>query len=174
MAGCNELEEGESRVNSIILKRVQSGDIARSHDIGRVVHTLEELPEDRTWKVSVEEYKAERSNPQNNYYHAVVLEMIADAWGVETEDAHEWLCGTRWGWIDKKVPKTPRNPDGLESKPRRTTTTDENGKRSVLNKVQFGEFIEFARRFAATKLNIFIPDPDPNYLMHREREEQAA
>jgi len=159
-------------VNSFILKRVREGDIARSHDIGRVVHALEALPEGKAWRISVEEAKAERSNPQNNYYHAVVLEMIAERWGVETEEAHEWLCGTRWGWKDKKVPRTPRNPDGIDSKPRRTTTTGYDGKRSVLSKTEFEEFVEFARRFAATKLNLFIPDPDPNYL--QERQEQAA
>lgn len=161
-------------MNCLILKRVREGDIARSHDIGRVVHALEALPEGKAWKVSVEEAKSERSNPQNNYYHGVVLERIAQRWGVDPEDAHEWLCGTRWGWVDKKVPRTPRCPDGLESKPRRTTTTDENGRRSVLKTMEFEEFIEFAKRFAATKLDLFIPDPDPNYLMHREREEQAA
>lgn len=161
-------------MNAFILKRVREGDIARSHDIGRVVHALEALPEGKAWRVSVEEHKAERSHPQNNYYHGVVLEKIAEAWGVETEEAHEWLCGTRWGWKDKKVPRTPRNPDGLESKPRRTTTTGYDGERSVLNKTQFDEFVEFARRFAAVKLNLFIPDPDKNYQIHRERQEEAA
>jgi hypothetical protein len=158
----------------LLLPRVSPGDIKRSRDIGRVLHEIETLPEDKSWRVTIEEHKAERSNPQNNYYHGVVLEKIAEAWGVETEEAHEWLCGTRWGWKDKKVPKKPSNPDGIESKPKRTTTTGYDGKRSVLNKVQFEEFVEFARRFAATKLNIFIPDPDPNYQIHREREEQAA
>lgn len=162
-------------MNSIILKRVRKGDIARSHDIGRVVHALEELDEEKPWRVKIEQYKAERSQPQNNYYHGVVLEMIAAAWGVETEEAHEWLCGTRWGWVDKKCPRTPRNPDGLESKPKRTTTTGYDGQRSVLNKTEFEEFVEFARRFGAQKLNIFIPDPDSNYELNRERhEEQAA
>ena len=155
-------------MSSLILKRVPSGHKQRCLDIERVVHALEELDCSRTWRVTVEEHKAERSNPQNNYYHGVVLEKIAEAWGVETEEAHEWLCGTRWGWKDKKVPKTPRNPEGVESVPNRTTTTGYDGKRSVLNKVQFEEFVEFARRFAAKKLNIFIPDPDPNYALHRE------
>lgn len=159
-------------MSSIILKRVCEGDVRRSHDIGRVVHALEDLPHDKVWKVSIEEHKAERSNPQNNYYHGVVLEMIAAKWGVETEEAHEWLCGTRWGWNEKKVPKKPSNPNGIESVPKRTTTTGYDGKRSVLNKVQFEEFVEFARRFAATKLGIFIPDPDPYYAEHRE--EKAA
>ena len=159
-------------MKSLILHRCAEGDIRRSHDVGRVVHELEALPEGKSWRVKVEEHKAERSNRQNNYYHGVVLEMIAEAWGVETEEAHEWLCGTRWGWVDKKCPRTPRNPDGLESKPRRTTTRGYDGKRSVLNKLQFEEFVEFARRFASTKLGIFIPDPDPNYEVHRE--ERAA
>lgn len=160
-------------MSAIILKPCPQGAKQRCLDIERVVHALEELPEGKAWKVSIEEAKRERSNPQNNYYHGVVLERIAQRWGVDTEDAHEWLCGTRWGWVDKRVPRTPRNPDGLESKPRRTTTTDENGRRSVLKTMEFEEFIEFAKRFAATKLDLFIPDPDPNYLMHREHEEAA-
>lgn len=161
-------------MSSIILKRVREGDIARSHDIGRVVHALEELSEEKTWRVTVEEHKAERSNPQNSYYWGVVVEMMSNATGYESEEIHEYLCGARWGWKDKRVPKTPRNPAGVESVPVRTTTTDKDGKRSVLNKVQFEEFIEFARRVASTKLSLFIPDPDPNYQIHREREERAA
>jgi hypothetical protein len=62
----------------------------------------------------------------------------------------------------------------VESVPVRTTTTDENGKRSVLKVMQFQEFIEFARRFAAKKMNLFIPDPNPNYRIERDREEAAA
>ena len=161
-------------MNSLILKRVPPGAKQRCLDIERVVHALEELPEGKAWRIKIEDHKAERSHPQNNYYHGVVLEMIATAWGVETEEAHEWLCGTRWGWKDQKCPRTPRNPDGLESKPRRTTTTGYDGQRSVLNKVEFEEFVEFARRFGATKLGIFIPDPDPNYELHREHTEKAA
>lgn len=161
-------------MSNILLQRVLPGSVQRSRDIERVVHALEDLPDDKTWKVSIEECKAERSHLQNNYYHGVVLERISEAWGVEPEEAHEWLCGTRWGWKDKKAPRTPRNPSGISSVPRRTTTTGYDGKRSVLKKVEFEEFVEFARRFAATKLNIFIPDPDPNYQIHREREAQAA
>jgi len=161
-------------MNSIILKRVPPGAKQRCLDIERVVHALEGLPEGKAWRVSIAEAKSERSISQNNYYHGVVLERISQAWGVDPEDAHEWLCGARWGWRDKKVPRTPRNKDGVESVPIRTTTTDENGERSVLKTMEFEEFIEFAKRFAAQKLNLFIPDPDPNYLMHREREEKAA
>lgn len=159
-------------MSSLILKRVPPGAKQRCLDIERVVHALEVLPEGKAWRVSIEEHKAERSDPQNNYYHGVVLEMIAKAWGVKKEEAHEWLCGTKFGWKAKKVPKKPSNPDGIESIPKRTTTTGYDGQRSVLNKTEFEEFVEFARRFAEIKLRIFIPDPDPDYAEHRK--EKAA
>lgn len=159
-------------MNSILLQRVQPGDVRRSLDIGRVVHALEELPDDQSWRVTIEAEKSKRSNDANAYYWGVVVHMISEVTGYESEEIHEYLCGARWGWKDKRVPKTPRNPDGVESVPVRTTTTDQNGKRSVLKIMEFSDFVEFARRFAAKKLNLFIPDPDPYYAEHRE--EKAA
>lgn len=161
-------------MSSLLLKRVRKGDIARSHDIGRVVHALEELADDQAWRVTIEPAKSKRSNDANAYYWGVVVELMSESTGYEPEEIHEYLCGARWGWKDKRVPKTPRNPQGVESVPVRTTTTDEHGKRAVLTIMEFMEFTEFARRFAAKKLGLFIPDPDPNYKLHEEREEQAA
>ena len=153
-----------------ILKPVAPGDITRSRDIGRVVHELEFLAEDKAWRITIEEAKSKRSLKANAYYWGVVVEMMSEVTGYEGEEIHEYLCGARWGWKDKRVPKTPRNPEGLESVPVRTTTTDENGRRSVLRIMQFYEFVEFARRFAAVKLHLNIPDPDREYKMHREEE----
>lgn len=161
-------------MSSIILKRVRSGDIARSHDIGRVVHALEELPAEQAWRVTIEEAKSTRSTNANAYYWGVVVEMMSQETGYDPEEIHEYLCGARWGWKDKRVPKTPRNPDGVESVPVRTTTLNEHGKRSILNITKFADFIEFARRFATKKLNLAIPDADPLWKIHRERESQAA
>jgi hypothetical protein len=104
----------------------------------------------------------------NAYYWGVVVEMISNVTGYEPEEVHEYLCGTRFGWRDKRVPKTPRNPSGLESVPVRTTTTNASGRRSVLKVVEFMEFTEFARRLAATKLNLVIPDPDPDLAQQEE------
>jgi hypothetical protein len=161
-------------MSSLLLKRVPKGDVNRSRDIERVVHALEELADDKTWRVSIEEEKSKRSSDQNAYYWGVVVEMMSQETGYEPEEIHEYLCGARWGWKDKRVPKTPRNPEGIESVPVRTTTMNEDGKRSVLKIMEFSDFVEFARRFAAKKLNLFIPDPNPNYKLHEERQEQAA
>ncbi len=145
---------------NIILQSVKPGDVRRSRDVARVVHALEDLPEDKSWRVVIEQMKSTRSLRANAYYWGVVVEMISQATGYEPEEVHEYLCGARWGWKDKRRPKTPRNAEGIESVPVRTTTTDEHGKRSVLSITQFEDFVEFARRFSSMKLNLVIPDPE--------------
>jgi hypothetical protein len=69
---------------------------------------------------------------------------------------HAFMCGTHFGWVDRVVPKTPRNPEGVASFPRRTTTRDEHGKRNVLKKDEFSKFIDMVERIAA-KAGVFIP-----------------
>jgi len=59
------------------------------------------------------------------------------------------MLGRHFGWVDVKVPKTPRNPSGVESRPFRTTTTDEHGKRSLLDKAEFSAFVDTVHRVAA-------------------------
>lgn len=119
------------------------------------------------WKITAEPVKAQRSHSYNAYLWAVPYKLISEATGYESEEVHEYMLGRFFGWKDKKVPKTPRNPEGVESIPVRTTTTDEHGKRSVLSFDAFSEYVAFIQRFGATKLGLVIPDPDP---MHAERE----
>jgi len=103
-----------------------------------------------------EAWKATRSNEQNALLFGVIYPPIAEAMGYEVEAIHEFMCGTHFGWVDAKVPKTPRNPEGIESRPFRTTTRDENGKRNVLKADEFSKFIDTVERIAA-KAGVFIP-----------------
>lgn len=123
------------------------------------------------WKITAEPVKSQRSHSQNAYLWAVPYKLISEATGYEVEEVHEYFLGRFFGWKDKKVPKTPRNPEGVESVPVRTTTTDEHGKRSVLSVDQFSEYVAYIQRFGAVKLGLVIPDPDP---MHSEQQERAA
>ena len=125
------------------------------------------LDSDEAWKITAEPVKSTRSNSQNAYLWAVPYKLISEATGYEVEEVHEYFLGRFFGWKDKKVPKTPRNPEGVESVPMRTTTTDEHGKRSVLSVEVFSEYVAYIQRFGAVKLGLVIPDPDP---MHSERE----
>ncbi|MDR5726141.1 MAG: hypothetical protein RB191_01585 [Terriglobia bacterium] len=124
---------------------------------------------DKPWRVVVQSAKSTRSDLQNRYLFGYCYKTIGDAIGYETEEVHEFILGTYYGWKEKKVPKKPSNPLGIESVPIRTTTTDETGVRSVLTKMQFAGFVAFVQRFAASK-GIHLNDPDPEYAEHREKE----
>jgi hypothetical protein len=110
-------------------------------------------------KLSAEKWKPTRSNEQNAYLFGVCYPPIAQAKGYTVEEIHEWMCGTHFGWVDRPCPKTPRNPEGIESVPFRSTTRDENGKRDVLSKNKFSAFVETVQRIAA-QFGVFIPDAE--------------
>lgn len=131
-----------------------------------ILTSLDELV---SWKITAEPLKNARSASQNAYLWAVPNKMISDVTGYEVEEVHEYLCGAYFGWKEKRVPKTPCNPKGIMSVPIRTTTTNDQGKRSILTTMQFSDYVDFVQRFGAKKLNIIIPDPDPMYMLHRER-----
>ena len=107
-------------------------------------------------EVSSNPWKKTRSNEQNALLFGVVYPPIAEAMGYTVEDIHEYMLGRHFGWVDAKVPKTPRNPDGLESRPFRTTTRDENGKRNVLSTNDFSKFLDTVERVAA-QAGVFVP-----------------
>jgi len=85
-----------------------------------------------------------------------MYEPIAEHMGYDREDIHEWFCGRFFGWRDVKVPKTPRNPEGLASVPVRSTTRDENGKRSVIDTTTFSRFVDMVDRVAA-QAGVYVP-----------------
>lgn len=126
------------------------------------------LDPDEAWRITAEPVKSARSHSQNAYLWAVPYKLISEATGYEVEEVHEYMLGRFFGWKDKKVPKTPRNPEGVESVPVRTTTTDEHGKRSVLSVEVFSDYVAFIQRFGAVKLGLVIPDPDPMFREHSE------
>lgn len=108
--------------------------------------------------VEAKKHKPTRSSKQNRYLFGGVYPPIAEAMGYEVDGdngIHAFMCGTHFGWVDKKCPKTPRNPEGIESVPFRTTTRNEHGKRSVLPKDEFTKFVRTVERIAA-KAGVYI------------------
>lgn len=130
---------------------------------------LAKLDEKEAWSITCEPVRSKRSDEQNAYLWAVPIKMLSDHTGYEPEEVHHYLCGQYWGWRDRKVPKTPRNHDGIVSEPIRTTTRNAQGKRSVLGKLEFADYVEFIQRFAAKHCSLLIPDPAPP-----EERERAA
>jgi hypothetical protein len=151
---------------AFILPRTLPGGIRRSRDIGRVVQELESLPEDKSWRILLEECKSERSLQQNKYLFGVAYKIISKETGYEKKDVHEQCLKEHFGTRLKKVPRCRDYPDGWKEVPVRTTTTDEHGRRSVLGKTAFAEYVEFVKRWAAN-LNIYVPDPNEEFQTER-------
>lgn len=108
-------------------------------------------------RVEVSEYRKPRSNPQCRYLNGVAYKALSDATGYERDDISDYLCGTFFGWKDKKYPGGT-----IRQIPIRTTTTDGDGNRSVLSTVAFSEYVEFVQRFGM-KHGIYIPSPDEEF-----------
>lgn len=108
-------------------------------------------------EVESKRYRLSRSREQNRLLWKM-YEPISEAMGFDSHDLHEWFCGKYWGWRDMKVPRTPRNPDGWVSVPVRTTTRDENGKRSLMGKAEFAKFVDLVERTAAQAGVYVVPE----------------
>ena len=112
-------------------------------------------------EVECKRWKKARTDPQNSMLFGVIYPPIAAAMGYEVDGdngIHAFFCGTHFGWVDVTVPKTPRNPEGIASEPRRSTTRTgwNKGKRDVIKADEFGKFMEMVERIAA-KAGVFVP-----------------
>lgn len=93
-------------------------------------------------EVTVQRLRATRSLAQNAYFWGVVLQTISECTGDEVDDLHDYFK-------KRFLPK----PLGIDS------NEVVGGSTRTLNTVQFGEYIEKIRQFAAEFLDIAIPDP---------------
>lgn len=98
--------------------------------------------EGKTVIMSVRRHRKNRSLEQNRYYWGVVIKLLADGFGYETEEMHDAL---KFQFL--RVPAEPGRP--LETV--RSTAS--------LTTVEFMDYIAAIQRWAATEFCIFIPDP---------------
>lgn len=129
--------------------------------LSRITAFLRSLPE-RSYRLELREHRSTRSIQQCRYLNAVAYKLLSNATGYERDDISEFLCGTYFGWREKKVPRKPGITDGIASVPVRTTTMNEDGQRDVLSWADFWDYVAFVQRFGAEH-GVHIPDPDPNW-----------
>jgi len=112
--------------------------------------------------VSIGPEKNSRSLKQNATLYGVIYPPLMEFMGLsgerDREDLHTFMLGEYFGWNTIEIMGRKKQ------RPRRTTTTDENGKRDVLSKSDFIDFCEFIKRIAAEQ-GCFIPDPDPHHYL---------
>jgi hypothetical protein len=117
---------------------------------GSVVPFLEGLPRDKAWRVTVEEFKPQRSQSQNRYLRGYVYPQFLAGGGEAlrgwtADDLHEYFLGEHFGW------ETVEAFGRKRMKPLRRS--------SRLTKQEFSDFIAFIQQKAAG-LGIYIEDPD--------------
>ena len=129
----------------------------RDEAIRRVSEILRFFQAGKPVNVKLSIARPERTPPQCRYLWGVVYPILAAHGGYEREDVHEYLCGSHFGWREKKLPG-----QRVEQVPIRTTTVDADGNRDVIDGDEFWAYVEFCQRVGA-RAGVVIPDPDPNY-----------
>ncbi|HEX2594728.1 MAG TPA: recombination protein NinB [Rhizomicrobium sp.] len=102
-------------------------------------------------EIVIERKHATRSLAANAFYWAGVIGTISEYTGYTPEEVHEF-CKARF--LPKKVTLADKNGEVAEEIVIGTSTTK-------LNKLQFGEYIEAIRQWAAETLDLNIPNPLP-------------
>lgn len=129
-------------------------DAGRPQVLQNLIDFLERLPQDKPWCVGVERYVKPRNEEQNNALWGVAYKHLREQSGNDMDDLHEFFCGEFFGWVIKDV------MGQRKKKPRRSTTQDEHGKRSVMDIIWFAQFYDFIQQ-RATENGFYVPDPDP-------------
>jgi len=133
----------------------------------RLVSFLSAIPAEQEFVVTIGPVKKERSNPQNNALYGVAYKALSEFTGYTAPELHEMFLRSYFGEVKKDLFGT------VLVKPRRTTTTDEDGKRSVLSTVEFKAFYEHIQQKGA-EIGCYVPDPDPEYWAHRDWSREKA
>lgn len=89
-------------------------------------------------QLTVRPARKKRSSQQNKFYWGVVIKLIAEELGYDSDELHEAL---KWKFLKVNNPKLPTV---------RST--------AKLSTVEFMDYIDQIVRFASQELNIIIPD----------------
>jgi len=114
-----------------------------------VVRMTEQLPTDKAWAVTVEEWKKPRTNQQNAYLWGVVYPTVLEAGGEmlrgwTRDDLHEYFLGECFGW---------EVLEGFGRKRMRPVMRS-----STMTKQQFSDYLDWLGAKCAD-MGIVIPEP---------------
>lgn len=108
------------------------------------------LSEDWELEVTVKRMRATRSQQQNRYYWGVVIHMLAEHTGYTPDETHDVLKM-------QFIPKLLAVSDGNGVIHGEYVL---GGSTREMNTIQFGEYMDAIRQWAAETLDVVIPDPD--------------
>ncbi|NID06077.1 hypothetical protein HBF26_14355 [Luteibacter jiangsuensis] len=106
------------------------------------------------WRIEIKEAGKERINPQNAALFGVAYPKLTEATSYTEEELRHEFCGGFFGWEVVDILGATR------SRPRRMTTTNEQGERAVLYTSDFAALCEMMQQIGA-EVGIDVPSPDP-------------
>ena len=118
----------------------------------------------RKYQVDIRLQEKPRTDKQNRSLWGVAYPAIMEAMGLQGEEGRQYLhnlfCREYFGEIVIDV------LGEKYTRPRRTTTTDENGKKDYVSTEVMIDFYSFIQRKAAD-FGIYVPDPDPLWWQNK-------
>lgn len=129
--------------------RVEGGRLKLNR--GRFKKAIADMP-DCAVTLTIEKKHANRSMVQNAYWWGVCVELVSDHTGYSPDEVHELA---KRMFLPKHLVFTKGNGEIVGEFVVGGSTTK-------LNKIEFGEFVERYRQWAAETLGVVIPDPDPD------------
>lgn len=113
---------------------------------------------DGEYTITIERKHANRSQKQNAYWWGVCVRLVSEHTGYDPDDVHELA---KHMFLPKHLAVADGNGEVVGEYVL-------GGSTSKLNTLEFGEFIERFRRWAAETLDVAIPDPDQYYQQHED------
>lgn len=114
--------------------------------------------------ILIEKKHATRSLQANRYWWGVCVALVADHTGYTAEEVHQLA---KQMFLPKPLAVMGRNGELLGEYVVGGTTT-------TLNNVEFGEFVAKFKAWALEKLDVLIPEADPDYAEKRDGRDHAA
>ena len=140
----------------------------RARDVDSLSRLLLALLPGVDLDVAVEPHKKERTVKQRSSLFGVAYASLMAQMGLrgqaDKDALHRDFCGDYFGWVETKA------CGSFNRRPLRTTTTDENGNRDVIDTKRQLDFYAFIQQTAAG-YGYDVPDPDPEW--HRKAEREA-
>jgi len=133
----------------------------------KLLSFLESLPLDRAFEVVVRPLVRKRSDAQNAALFGYAYKALRELTGYELPEIHDVMLRSYFGETEYEV------MGRIFTKPRRTTTTDESGERSVLTTTEFSDFFAHVQREAA-KLGLHIADPSLDHYLQPDQAQDVG
>ena len=109
------------------------------------IEAITGLNQSYPWDVTFKRYRKPRSRPQECYHWGVIIKVMREETGNESDDLHEYLLGEHTGWVEYDVLGATKRRPAKRSKD--------------MNVEEYENFNEYCRAFAASNLGLVIPLP---------------